>query len=83
MERRRRARQGFSGKGDVRLIAQWKAGPDKRTFFFNIWNRQTGVVCVDILLSGPEAVECLSLVEADPLGTSSTAKQWWGERKTV
>lgn len=33
MERRRRARQGFSGKGDVRLIAQWKAGCDKRTFF--------------------------------------------------
>lgn len=33
MERRRRAKQGFSGKGDVSLIAQWKAGSDKRTFF--------------------------------------------------
>lgn len=34
MERRRRAGQGFSGKGDVRLIAQWKAGSDKSIFIF-------------------------------------------------
>lgn len=32
MEGRRRARQGFSGKGDVRLIAQWKA--DEKNIFF-------------------------------------------------
>lgn len=58
MEGRRRARQGFSGKGDVGLIAQWKAGGNKRTFFFfNIWYSQTRVVCVNICLSDPEAVE--------------------------